>query len=168
MITRQTPILLDTNAIVACHEMGCWRAICGAFPLETVETCIVEFQTGGHVLLSPDYVDEATLRAQFAHIHDPQHIERAEVALRGGHALHEGEKDLWAHALGRSDDVWVLCGPDRASMKFGCAQKLAQRLISLESLLVHLRHPAVKTLEHLYSQAWLDDVRRKFILGIVQ
>lgn len=166
LISRDTPILLDANAIAACHEFACWRAIAGAFRLETVEECIKEFQTGGYALQSQEYVDERTLRGQFRHVHNPTELELAEVLLDGGAGIHCGEQHLWAHALGR-EDAWVLCGPDRGSMRFGCHRNHGQRLIALGSLLDSLRHPSAGRLPHHYTQNWLEKVRRDFILGIV-
>lgn len=166
MISRQTPILLDTNAIKACHQFGCWRAISGAFHLETVEACVVEFQTGGHAQRTQEYVDELTLRGQFKQVHTPTELELAEVALAGGGSIHHGERHLWAHALGRTD-VWVLCGPDRGSMRFGCNRNLGQRLIALGTLLEDLRHPALGEIPDHFKHGWLEQVRRNFILGIV-
>lgn len=166
MISRQTPILLDANAITACHEYGCWRAISGAFHLETVEACIIEFQTGGHAQRTQEYVDERTRRSGFKQIHTPTELEIAEVVLSGGNAIHYGEQHLWAHALGRTD-FWVLCGPDRGSMRFGCSRNLGERLIALGTLLDHLNHPSAREIPEHYKPRWLEQERRKVVLGII-
>ena len=49
-------------------------------------------------------------------------------------ALDLGERCLWAHALTRAD-AWVLCGPDKASLRFGVRLGFRERLVALEGLL---------------------------------
>ena len=50
-----------------------------------------------------------------------------------------GEHSLWAHALARKDG-WVLCGPDKASMRFGVRLGYKNRLVALETLLTDAGH----------------------------
>ena len=47
--------------------------------------------------------------------------------------LDPGERALWAHALTRNDD-WILCGPDKASLRFGVRLGFRERLVALEAL----------------------------------
>ena len=57
---------------------------------------------------------------------------QAELAVRVTDiALDRGEKSLWAHALGRTG-AWLLCGPDRASLRVGVRLRFRERLVSLE------------------------------------
>ena len=64
-----------------------------------------------------------------------------------------GEQSLWAHALTRRDD-WVLCGPDKASLRFGVRLGLRERLVALEDLLQGVGHKA-SGLRPAYTSAWL-------------
>ena len=164
MIKSCRAILIDTNVIIECHARGCWKALAGQYPLETVEQCVIETQTG-HQHRRPELqINEVELRSQLRAVYPVTARELAKVIALGGSGLDEGERALWAHALQRSD-VWILCGPDRASMKFGYDNKLRERLVSLGELLTAVNlHPA---LSKAYSKAWLDAAISKFALGIV-
>ncbi len=157
-------VLVDTNVIIECHAKGCWKALAGQYQLETVEPCVIETQTGRQHRRPEHQIDEAELRGQLRAIHSVTERELAKVIALGGSGLDEGERALWAHALQR-DDVWILCGPDRASMKFGYDNKLRERLVSLGELLTDINlRPA---LSQAYSKAWLDAAIGKFALGIL-
>ena len=42
--------------------------------------------------------------------------------------LDGGEKALWAHVLARPN-AWLLCGPDKASLRIGVRLNLRDRLV---------------------------------------
>jgi hypothetical protein len=69
--------------------------------------------------------------------------------------LDVGERSLWAHALTRQD-AWVLCGPDKASMRFGIRAGFRDRLVSLERLLGDAGHRPRAALRRNYTSRWLD------------
>jgi hypothetical protein len=69
--------------------------------------------------------------------------------------LDDGERDLWIHALGRQD-AWVLCGPDVASIRFGCEVGYGSRLISLEELLGRVGFRPAKPLKEHHTRKWLQ------------
>lgn len=165
MLNRSTPILLDTTAILEAHEADCWRALAGQYRFETVEQCVIETQTGYQHRNPEVQIDEQVLRSQLHAVHRVTEAELAKVYVsKGGLGLHEGEQALWAHALGR-DDFWILCGPDRASMKFGADNKCRDRLISLGELAsrINLR---VKLQDH-HTKPWLDGLLANHALGIL-
>lgn len=157
-------VLVDTNVIIKGHEAGCWKALAGAYRVETVEECVVETQTGKQRRRPEHHIDEAELRRQLHAVHTVSQQQLAKVFELGGAGLDDGERALWAHALHR-DDVWILCGPDRASMKFGFDNKLRERLISLGELLADIR--VQSALPEAYTKSWLDGVIGKFALGIL-
>ena len=68
--------------------------------------------------------------------------------------LDEGEQALWAHALTRADG-WVLCGPDKVSLRVGIRLGFRERLVSLEHLLVDVGYRA-RGLRMAYTRVWLD------------
>jgi hypothetical protein len=70
-------------------------------------------------------------------------------------ALDVGEWSLWAHALTRSD-AWVLCGPDKASMRFGVRLGLRERLMSLQGLLDAAGFRPRAELKLAYTSSWLE------------
>lgn len=158
-------VLVDTNVIIEGHLRGCWNALTGAYQVETVETCVVEAMTGRHDWGGTKPA-EVALRAGFSQIHDVPRIGLARVMLGGGAQLDEGEQHLWAHALVR-EDAWILCGPDRASMRFGYEQKQRNRLVSLGALLQTINYSPKAPLRAHFEQTWLDDVIRKLVLGLL-
>jgi hypothetical protein len=104
------------------------------------------------------------VRAFFAEVAQASPMEQAAFALRPGPPIDDGERDLWAHAIGRSDE-WTLCGPDRASMRWGYENGYRDRLISLGRLFADIgQRPKLR--RH-YEQAWLDEVMRKLVLGVL-
>ena len=110
--------------------------------METVDACVAETQTGFQLRLKEEAIDLAALRSSLAAVHSVSARELAELALRKGNiALDEGEEALWAHALGRND-AWMLCGPDRASLRCGVRLGHRERLVSLEELLKACWPPA--------------------------
>lgn len=157
-------ILVDTNTLLAAHRSRCWRPIAGGYRVETVEECITETQTGAQRRAPADRIDEAELRRDLVAVHDVAPIALARVALMGGPYLDAGEKALWAHALGR-DDAYLLCGPDRASMRFGVENGLKDRLVSLEVLLRDVGTTIPATLPRHFGEAWLRQVIGAIVAG---
>lgn len=158
------PVLVDTNVLLEGHNIGCWAALAGGFLLETVEECVRETQTGFQRRSPEKQINEQALRGALHAVHEVTDQQRAQVLVKGGWALDAGERDLWAHALTRTD-TWILCGPDRASMRFGYENGARERLVSLGELLTRLRFtPSAKLRPH-FEKYWLDTVMQKLILG---
>ena len=151
MARHRGPVLVDTNVILECWRVGAWRALAGGYRVETVEDCVIETQTGYQRRRPEQQIDTAALRASLAAVHAVCDRERAAAAVRDPlfSFLDLGEQSLWAHALARSD-AWVLCGPDKASLRFGMRLGFRERLVALESLLAGRRaqaaHPAADRL----------------------
>lgn len=121
--------------------------------METVEACVAETQTGFQLRLKEEAIDLAALRSFLAAVHSVSVRERAELTLRKGNiALDEGEEALWAHALGRND-AWMLCGPDKASLRCGVRLGHREKLVSLEELLKRVGH-RTSGLRPAYTQKW--------------
>jgi hypothetical protein len=121
-----------------------------------VEECVIETQTGFQKRRSEQQIDRQTLLAGLKAVHKVSDAERAAALVRDGEIamLDEGEKALWAHSLARSD-AWVLCGPDKASMRIGVRANLRDRLISLERLLGDVGFSPKTPLRSAYRQDWL-------------
>jgi len=151
------PVLVDTNAIIEAWRVNAWRALCGGYALETVEECVIETQTGYQKRRPEQQIDRDTLLAGLKAAHTVLDAERAAALVRDGEIamLDEGEKALWAHALARSD-AWVLCGPDKASLRIGVRLNLRDRLISLERLLEDTGFRPKTALKSAYRQDWLS------------
>ena len=155
---RESPVLVDTNAIIEAYRTRSWRALSGGWSVETVEACVAETQTGFQRRRQVEAIDASELRASLVAVHSVSVRQYAELALRKGDiALDEGEEALWAHALGRSD-AWLLCGPDRASLRCGVRLGQRERLISLEELLGGIGHRPATRLRPAYTKKWHDQV----------
>jgi hypothetical protein len=152
------PVLVDTNIIIECHRAGHWGALAGGYRVETVEKCFEETLTGFQRRRPERQINPNKLVASLKAIHKVEDGERVAAAVRDSlfAALDAGEQHLWAHALARSDS-WILCGPDRASLRFGVRCGLRDRLWSLERL---LRDAGLKprNLRDAYTAKWLDKV----------
>jgi hypothetical protein len=148
------PILVDTNVILEAHRCQCWKALAGGLQLETVEMCVAEAYTGHQRRRNQLIVDPIALRNSFHAIHSVSKLEAAAIALMDGPALDVGERELWAHAIHRPD-VWVLCGPDAASMRFGYMHGFRDRMLSLEDLLRSVGSKIPGDLRAHYKTAWL-------------
>lgn len=156
MPRRAGTILVDTNVILEGYRTGSWRALAGAFAVETVTECVTETQTGFQRRRLEQRIDEAELRRTLAAVHDVAQAQRAAALIRDASVamLDAGERALWAHALGRRD-AWLLCGPDKASMRVGVRLGLRERLMALETLLNQAGHRPRTPLRENYTGRWL-------------
>jgi hypothetical protein len=148
------PILVDTNVILEGYRTGSWRALVGRFRVETVTDCVTETQTGAQKRRPEQRIDPAELR--LAAVHDVTDTERAVALTRDDlvRFLDPGEQALWAHALGR-DDTWLLCGPDKASLRLGVRLGFRDRMVAFEALLDDAGHRPRVPLRLNYTRAWL-------------
>ncbi len=155
MARHRGPVLVDTNIILECWRVGAWLALTGGYRVETVEDCVIETQTGFQRRRPERRIENATLRASLAAVQQVGDAERAAAIAREPmfSFLDLGEQSLWAHALTRKDD-WVLCGPDKASLRFGVRLGLRERLVALEALLQGVGHKGAG-LRPAYTSAWL-------------
>ena len=154
MAKHQGAVLVDTNVILEAHRTGSWRALSGGYRVETVEDCVAETQTGFQLRKPERQIDRAELLNRLEAVHVVEEPERAGLALGIDNiALDKGEASLWAHALTRKDD-WVLCGPDRASLRCGVRLGFRERLVPLEGLLNGAGHRPRPPLRKAYSRRW--------------
>jgi hypothetical protein len=161
-----SPVLVDTNAIIEAVRTSCWPAITGRFRVETVQECYDEALRGDAT--RPSYVRVAPADLErLSATHLVTDIERARLALAYEHAdaLDEGERDLFAHAHSRGDRTWVLCSPDKASVRAAVALDCADRLVSLERLAQQMgARPSPPLADH-HSEARLSLWRTAALLG---
>ena len=164
MPKHRGPVLLDTNVILECHRVDGWRALVGAYALETVEECIGETQTGYQRRPPEQEIEPTGLRQSFQSVHAVRDLERAEFAVRiPDIALDLGEASLWSHALTR-DDEWILCGPDKASLRVGVRLGLRDRLVALEQLYRDIAYRTPIPLRRSYTTNWLAAVCAELLL----
>lgn len=159
------PVLVDTNVILECWRVGSWRALAGGYSVETVEDCVTETQTGFQRRRPEQRIDAAALRQSLAQVHNVSAAQLAAGIVRdeGISFLDVGERSLWAHALTRRD-AWVLCGPDKASLRFGVRLGFRDRLVALERLLRDVGHRPREALRPAYTTRWLDTALAELVL----
>ncbi len=125
---------------------------------------MTETQTGFQRRRSEQQIDAHELRASLAAVHPVADCQRAELAVRiPDIALDMGEASLWAHALNRNDD-WLLCGPDRASLRCGVRLGFRGRLVSLQGLLSDIGYRPESSLRSAYTRRWHDRTVGQLIL----
>jgi hypothetical protein len=149
-------VAVDTNTIIETHRVGAWKALASGYRLETVEDVVAETATGFQKRNPAEQIDQVALMRSLAAVHAVTPIELATVVLKAEEIqLDAGEKAVWAHLLTRND-VWMLCGPDKASLRFGVRMGFRERMISLESLLQDIGMKPKLDLKNAYSRQWLD------------
>lgn len=165
MARHRGPVLVDTNVIIESDRIGAWAALAGGYAVETVEDCVTETQTGFQRRRAERQIDAGALRASLKAVHAPGNRELAVVAVRASDiALDVGERSLWAHALTRTDG-WILCGPDKASLRFGVRVGHRERLVALERLLDDAGHRPKVPLKLPYTSKWLERTLSEFVLA---
>src|SRR5262249_41147235 len=165
MARHSGPVLVDTNVILECWRVDAWKALTGGYGVETVEDCVIETQTGFQRRRAEQQVDNAELRASLAAIHEVRLKEQAAAALRDPFflSLDLGERTLWAHALTRGD-AWVLCGPDKASLRLGVRLGFRDRLVALETLLKDAGFRPKSALRNNYTAKWHAQALNQILL----
>jgi hypothetical protein len=158
-------LLVDTNVIIEAVRTGCWRAVTGHMTVETVEVCKEESGRGnadraGYVVVSAEEL------SRIARVHPVSGVERAALALDYPEAagMDAGERDLFAHAKGRQDEHWMLCSPDKASIRAAVSLGWADRLRSLGALVHQLGARPRPSLKTHFEESWLSHWRTHFLL----
>lgn len=165
MARHQGPVLIDTNAILECWRVGSWWGLASGYAVETAEDCVEETLTGFQRRRPEQQIDVARLRTSLAAVHRVGDAELAVIAVRAPDIqLDLGERSLWAHALTRLD-AWVLCGPDKASLRFGVRLGFRERLIALESLLNAVGHRPKHPLRQQFTAKWLNGAVNELVLS---
>jgi|SRR5579863_10366118 len=160
------PVLVDTNVILECWRVNAWKALAGGYSVETVEDCVTETQTGFQRRRDEQRIDQAALTETLQAVNKVSDADTAAMLLRDPLAanLDLGERSLWAHALSRTD-AWVLCGPDKASLRFGVRIGLRDRLVALEGLFQDAGHKPGAPLRENYTSKWLDKTLGEMVIA---
>ncbi|MBA4165527.1 MAG: hypothetical protein C0510_13025 [Erythrobacter sp.] len=154
MARFQGSVLLDNNAIGDAVDLRVWNGLLGAYDGQLETVAEVEGEAGSYFRRKPNGTELMESIARLT-IHQVTPLERASLYTQlDGMALDAGEQDLWAHAHMRQDG-WILCGPDKASLRAAVKLGLKDRLVSLEQLLKDAGL-ATKGLREHQTKAWLD------------
>lgn len=130
--------------------------------METVEKCLEEARTGDP--LRREYVEvDAEQLDGLSSVHDVSELEKARLAvtLPAAGNLDAGERELFAHVLGRTD-AWVVSCADRAALKVAFALGWKDRTVSLEALARSVG--AKPSLKRHFRERWLSEVRTDFLM----
>lgn len=166
---QQAVVLVDTNVIIEAVRTNCWNALTGEFAVETVEECRDEALRGdatgaGYIAVAQDDLD------RLASVHAVSKVSQARFAMAYAAApsMDDGERDLFAHTLGRAEDGdsnWALCSPDKASIKAGVSLGWGEKLRSLEALCKAVGARPSPPLAGNYEERWLSAIRLQFLLS---
>jgi hypothetical protein len=150
---------VDTNVILECWRVQAWQALAGGYRVETVEDCVIETQTGFQRRRAAQQIDKARLLASLSAVRPVGDRELAAAAVRDPlfSSLDIGERSLWAHGMTRND-AWVLCGPDKASLRLGVRLGFRDRLVALETLLSDVGFRPRDSLRANYTSKWHAEV----------
>jgi hypothetical protein len=160
---RGLVVFVDTTIIIEAFRAGCWKAMASYFSVETVEKCYEEALTGDPLRASHVDVDPTTLRDGLRARHSVSAAERARLVLAcpSADGLDPGERDLFAHARGRSN-AWLVSAADRAAVNVALALNWEERIVSLEAL---TREAGARpTLRPHFSDTWLSRLRTTYKL----
>lgn len=99
MPRHRSSLLVDTNVIIECWRVSAWKALTSGYPVETVEMCEIETQTGLQRRRPEQQIEANVLRETLKAVHPVSDIERASALLRDDHMrfLDAGEQMLWTH-----------------------------------------------------------------------
>jgi hypothetical protein len=155
-------VFVDTNLIIEAYRTGLWNSLTARHSIETVQKCHEESHTGCQNRDPETWIDD---REFVASLGCPPHVvddRMRAVVLACSHsgALDPGELDVWAAAL-NDPGVWIVSGPDGASMIFGIANGYGERLLSMEDLVANRKEFQRRNVNRQYSRKWLDEVRQK-------
>ena len=84
------------------------------------------------------------------------------LAYAGADGMDDGERDLFAHGCSRREDAWVLCSPDKASIRAAVTLGWGDRLRSLAELAARIG--ARPVLRSQFQEPWLVQWRTHFLL----
>lgn len=160
---RGQVILVDTNIIIEAVRTRSWNAIASYYSIETVETCRSEALQGdalrpGYVTVEPEQLHRGLKAA-----HGVSDTDRARLSLAAAAAgaLDAGERDLFSHALGRSD-AWLATCADRAALNVALALGWEGRIVSLEKLAQQTGTRA--EFKFHFTEKWLASIRTVYTI----
>lgn len=165
-MNRDAPFLFDTNAVIEAVRTQCWAPITGQLRVETVEACRQELVSGAWSAAA-DYVPvTASDLGRLSAVHAVDAVVRASFKLSYPEAdsLDRGEHDLLAYAHSGLDEPWVVCSPDKASIRAGVALGFGDRLCSLEEVVAAVGASPRPPLRHHFKTEWLVSFRTKMRL----
>lgn len=127
-MTKTQVILMDACALISCNVVGILNQLFELYRLETVTKVIEEAKS------IPSFYQKNLASHQVTAKQLTQLRNLARKLYQSNMPM-TGEVHLWAHALARPDDNWLICGPDRDLVMIGCVLGLEHKIVSVEQLL---------------------------------
>lgn len=171
-MTKQR-VLLDTCVIIEAHRISCWKALCQAFDVETVQCCVDECCAGDPLKPGRVPIKREDLHAGMARVHDVTDIMLATLAIEQDDlpALDDGELHLmaWLHANPTEAVLTVISTSDRAALRAAHVLRLLDRVTSLQELGrgAGVGRKQLEKLEHHFSEDWLGAVRMQLRMNML-
>ena len=167
MPLESTVVLIDTNAIIEATRTSVWNALTGGLVIQSVEECVEEC---GRETGRSSYVPVSKKElGRLASVHRVSDEQRATYLLADGESMgmDAGERDLFAYAWSREragDSEWLICSPDKASIRAAVRVGWPDRLVALESLATRVgARPTLPFRDHFREQ-FLSRYRTEFLL----
>lgn len=159
-------ILIDTNIILEAYRTGCWSALATRYSLVTVESCVVETQTGFQNRTPQQQIDQGELVERLAHVEVISKATRltATIETPALGNLDLGELDLMIYAANCTGQ-WSMATADRAAVKFACSAGWGDRMVSLDRLVHQIGSKPVPALRENFGDGFLVQIRTDFLLG---
>ena len=134
MAKRGDIVVMDTNAIIECFRLKCWRPLSGAFGIETTNECAVECATGNRSRKDYTEIDVELVRAS-AQVHAVPRDAIAAVRLRLGVLpdIDPGEAEILALMLAEPG-ARLVYSPDKACLRGLHILGMIDRAVALEEL----------------------------------
>jgi hypothetical protein len=164
-----TVVLVDTNAIIEAVRTRTWNALTGGMRIQTVTECVEEARRGNSNKPAYVPVSKADLN-RLDKVHNVSETDRAQHLLADPEAIgmDPGERDLFAHACVREeagDSVWVVCSPDKASIRAAVRLEWQDRLVSLEKLSREVGARPSSPFKQHFGESFLARYRIEYLLG---
>jgi len=165
-VNRDDPVLFDTNAVIEAVRTHCWASITGQLRVQTVEACRQELVSGAWNAAAGYVPVTAADLGRFSAVHTVDAVARASFKLSYPDAdgLDRGEHDLLAYAHSRLHEPWVVCSPDKASIRAGVVLGFGDRLCSLGELATAVGASPRPPLRRHFETEWLVSFRTKMRL----
>lgn len=118
MVPRGSKVFIDACAIAGAVHTGCFKAITGAYQLETTELCLGEVVRRNYYGARLVYKDPEELRKYLSvRSVSEEEIGMMDILIQGTTDIDPGEKSLLALALKTAGQAWLLCGPDAGTLR---------------------------------------------------
>ena len=157
MVTPNSLVLMDTNAIIEAHRIDCWKLLAGHYRMGTVEKCIEECATGNQRTYNPVEIDTKALKKDL----NPKKILEKDIIelyfrCADSKYLDDGEKYLLAYAI-MVQDAFLICSPDKMCMRIGNNLGILDSFVSLEELVQQAGKHLIFNIQ--FTKKWLENFR---------